>query len=198
MRSPAPNDLADRQPSWPMREVAGLLANPLTLILLIASAVSAMVGEGLNAAIIVAIALVSTTLNVAQSYRSHRAAARLREQVVPTARARRDGRWVDLPRRALVPGDRIELVAGDRVPADARVVESRDLPVQEAPLSGESLPVAKAGVDLPAPARSLADAHNVVFLGTSVVSGTAVDHRRDRPGYRARRRRRPAVGAAGD
>ena len=169
-----PNEPVAGPGALPLRELLAFLANPLTIILLIASAVSGMVGEQLNAAIIVAIVAVSTALNFAQSYRSHRAAARLRETVAPTARALRDGRWVDVPRRVLVPGDRIALAAGDRVPADARLVESRDLHIQEAALTGESLPVEKGAADLPEPARSVTTAGNVVFLGTSVVSGTAV------------------------
>jgi Mg2+-importing ATPase len=168
-----PNELGLRRRGALGRELLGFLANPLVVILLIASLVSAILGETINAAIIAVMVVLSVILNFAQTYRSQRAAERLREQVAPTASVLRDGRIVEIPRRELVPGDVIHLVAGDRVPADARLIETRDLHVQEAALTGESLPVEKEATDLPPGARPAAEIRNVVFLGTSVVSGTA-------------------------
>src|SRR5262249_34237005 len=95
------------------------------------------------------------------------------DEVAPTAAVLRDGTWMDLPRRDLVPGDVIRLAAGDRVPADARLLTSRDLHVQQAALTGESMPTDKDAGDLLAAPAQLAEARNMVFLGTSVVSGTA-------------------------
>src|SRR5205809_634483 len=100
-------------------------------------------------------------------------AARLRDAVAPTATAVRDGTWTEIRRRDLVPGDIVRLAAGDRVPADARLFEARDLHVQQAALTGESMPAEKDAGDSEAAPRQPADARNVVFLGTSVVSGTA-------------------------
>ena len=168
-----PNEPATRRRGAVARELLGFLANPLVIILLIASLVSAILGEAVNAAIIVVMVLLSGVLNFAQTYRSQRAADRLREQVAPTASVLRDGRVVEIARRELVPGDVIHLAAGDRVPADARLIETRDLHCQEAALTGESLPVEKQATDLPPGARQAAEARNTVFLGTSVVSGTA-------------------------
>jgi P-type Mg2+ transporter len=85
----------------------------------------------------------------------------------------REGHWVDLPRRSLVPGDVIRLAAGDRVPADARLLTSRDLHAQQAALTGESMPAEKDAADLSAVPPQPAEARNMAFLGTSVVSGTA-------------------------
>jgi len=150
-----------------------LLANPLVIILLIASAASALLGERVNASIIVLIVALSVMLNSVQTYRSHRVAERLRDAVAPTATALRDGTWSEIRRRELVPGDIVRLAAGDRVPADARLLEARDLHVQQAALTGESMPAEKDADDLEAAPRQPADARNVVFLGTSVVSGTA-------------------------
>jgi len=169
-----PNEPAGHRRSAALRELLTLLANPLVIILLLASLASAALGEEINAAIIVVMVALSVVLNFVQSYRSQRAAERLREEVAPTASALRDGHWMELPRRELVPGDVIRLSAGDRVPADARLIETRDLHLQEAALTGESLPVEKTAGDLPAGHHSVADARNAVFLGTSVVSGTAV------------------------
>ena len=115
--------------------------------------------------------LLSVALNFIQTTRSQKAAERLRDQVAPTARALRDGQWTDIPRPEIVPGDAIQLSAGDLVPADAELVESRDLHVNQAALTGESLPVEKEAV--PLTDNRLAYPSNRVFLGSSIVSGTA-------------------------
>ena len=147
--------LAEFGPNEPARErrVSGFLQilrffiNPLVIILLIASAVSAAVGELINATIIGGMVLLSVALNIIQTYRSHRAVERLRAGIVLTATACRDGSWVEVPRRDLVPGDVIRLSAGDLVPADARLIQAKDLHVQEAALTGESLPVEKEATE---------------------------------------------------
>jgi Mg2+-importing ATPase len=169
-----PNEPAGRRRGAALLELLSLLANPLVVILVIASVVSAALGDPVNASIIIGMVVLSVALNVWQSYRSQRAAARLRDEVAPTATVRRDAAWVELPRRGLVPGDLIRLAAGDRIPADARLVETRDLHVQQAALTGESMPVEKEAVAPTSATRHLADARNLVFLGTSVVSGTGL------------------------
>jgi len=146
-----------------------LFLNPLAIILLIASALSAALGEILNASIIAAMVFLSAGLNFVQTYRSQRAVERIRKEVAPTATVLRDGNWTEIPRRRLVPGDVIKLSAGDLIPADCRLVQAKDLHVQEAALTGESLPVEKEAVD----SAVKDDNSNRVFLGTSVVSGTA-------------------------
>ena len=156
-----------------LKAIAKPLFNPLILILLLSSLVSAFLGEATSAAIIVAMVALSVTLDFILSYRSQRAAERLREEVAPTATVRRDGAWKELPRRDLVPGDLIRLAAGDRIPADARLVYARDLHVQQAALTGESAPVEKRPVDAPAALANLAEAEHIVLLGTSVIAGTA-------------------------
>ena len=150
-----------------------LFANPLVVILLLAAGVSGFLGDLVGAAIVASIIALSISLNFALSYRSHRAAARLREQVAPMATVSRNGRWIEIARRELVPGDVIRLSAGDRVPADARLIAARDLHVQQAALTGESVPAEKEPADRPDGASLGADAPHLVFLGTSVVAGTA-------------------------
>jgi P-type Mg2+ transporter len=168
-----PNEPGHHRRGAVLRELLYFLANPLVVILLIASLVSASLGEPVNASIIALMVVLSVLLNFIQTYRSQRAAERLREEVAPTATVLREGHWSERPRRELVPGDVIRLAAGDRVPADARLIETRDLHIQQAALTGESLPVEKEAVDLPGHASQPAEARNTVFLGTSVVSGTA-------------------------
>jgi Mg2+-importing ATPase len=168
-----PNEPVERRRGAVLRELLGFLANPLVLILIVASAVSAALRDVVNAAIIALMVVLSVVLNFVQTYRSQRAAERLREEAAPLATVRRDGVWGELPRRVLVPGDVVRLGAGDRVPADARLLQARDLHVQQAALTGESMPAEKDAGDLQTAPRQLAEASNLVFLGTSVVSGTA-------------------------
>src|SRR5437899_3853650 len=168
-----PNEPARAPRTAGLVQILLLLANPLVIILLIASAASAVLGERVNASIIVLMVALSVALNFVQTYRSHRVAERLRDAVAPTATALRDGTWSEIRRRELVPGDIVRLAAGDRVPADARLLEARDLHVQQAALTGESMPDRKAAGDSSVAPRQPSDARNVVFLGTSIVSGTA-------------------------
>ena len=146
-------------------------ANPLVLILVIAAVASAFLGDKVDAGIIGAIVLLSTAIDLAQTYRSQRAVERLRAQVAPTASVLRDGEWKEIRRRDVVPGDMVRVSAGDLVPADARLLIARDLYILQASLTGESLPAEKQATGEPASTK--ADARNMVFLGTSVVSGTA-------------------------
>ena len=147
------------------RQILAWFGNPLVILLLAASIVSAALGQIVNALLIACMVLLSVTLNFVQTFRSQRAAERLRLEVAPTATALRDGSWIRIPRRELVTGDRVRLAAGDLVPADARLVEAKDLHVQQAALTGESLPVEKSA--------SGDDEERQIFLGTSIVSGTA-------------------------
>ena len=150
-----------------------LFLNPLILILIIASLVSAVLGDPVDASLILIIVLLSNILNFVQTYRSQKAVERLRSRVAPTAAALRDGTWIEIPRSNLVPGDVIRLTAGDMVPADARLVQTTDLRVQQAALTGESLPAEKTADDLDVPTENLAEVQSRVFLGTSVTSGSA-------------------------
>ena len=127
----------------------------------------------MDAGIIVTIILLSVGVSFWQSYRSQQAADRLRASVAPAATVCRDGAWQELPLREVVPGDAIRLSAGDLVPADARLLDSRDLAVQQSMLTGESLPADKTVTVEEDCATSGPDSPGLVFLGTSVVSGTA-------------------------
>jgi Mg2+-importing ATPase len=168
-----PNEPAPTHRTSLLVQILLLFANPLVGILLFASFVSALVGDPINAGIIMIIVVLSVTLNFYQSYRSQQAAERLRAQVTPAATVLRDGAWKGVPRRELVPGDIVRLSAGDMVPADARLIDERDLHIQQAALTGESLPVEKQALDVDPEAGSPLEARNTVFLGTSVISGVA-------------------------
>lgn len=156
-----PNEPAPAPRASGLIALLGRLRNPLVIILLLAAGASASLGEVVNAVIIVIMVVAGVVIDFLQTYRSQKAADKLREQVTVTASVLRDGAWSEIPRREVVPGDVVRVSAGDLVPADARLFEANELHVLEAALTGESLPVEKA-----APAQ--------IFLGTSVVSGTGL------------------------
>jgi Mg2+-importing ATPase len=168
-----PNEPAPEHRAALIVRVLGPFRNPLVIILLVAAVVSGATGDRIDAGIIVMIVLLSAALDFVQTFRSQKTADGLRKMIAPTAMALRDGSWQQVARKELVPGDVIQLVGGNLVPADGRLVTAQDLHVQQAALTGESLPVEKQAIDLTAKSPSLADAPNWVFLGTSVVSGTA-------------------------
>ncbi len=168
-----PNDPAPLRARSGVAQLLTLFLNPLVIILLIAALASAFLGEIVNACIIVTIVLTGVAINFIQTYRSQRAIEHLRDQATPTATALRDSKWLEVLRREIVPGDVIRLSAGDLVPADAWLLQSRDLYVQQAALTGESMPMEKEAIAGEMQAEAGPDSPGMVFLGTSVVSGMA-------------------------
>ncbi len=148
------------------------LESPLVLILVFGSLVSIVLREWIDASIILSIVIGSALLGFWQEHRASEALARLRRRLSLVVEARRDGDWRPVPAADVVPGDIVRLSAGNLVPADAILVEARDFLVTEAALTGESFPVEKVPGIVAADAE-LARRTNMVFLGTSVRSGTA-------------------------
>jgi len=164
------NQIDDRAGPSLLRSFLDRFRNPLVLILIAAAAISAATGDTPSLLIIVAIVLLSVTLDVVQEHRAQNAAQRLREQVSLTATAIRDGKAAEIAASQLVPGDIVLLSAGDLIPADCRLIEARDLYVNEALLTGEAFPAEKQVSD--SPSTGLLP-WNGVFMGSSVLSGTA-------------------------
>jgi Mg2+-importing ATPase len=160
-----------RRPLW--RQVLDRFANPLVLILLFAGGLSAWTGEVTSFVIIAVIILLSVVLDVVQQLRAENAVEALRQSVGLRAQALREGREQTVPVEELVPGDVVRLAAGDIVPADCRVLETRDLFVNQALLTGEPYPVEKRAGDLASAANEVSGAENFLFMGTSVISGCA-------------------------
>lgn len=142
-------------------------------ILMAAAAVAAAMGDWADTAAIVAIVLVNAIIGFLQEERALRALAALQRMSAPLARVVRDGEPRQVPAREVVPGDRIELDAGDAVPADARLIEAFGLRVQEAALTGESEPVEKGPAGPLAVATPLGDRRSIVHAGTVVAAGRA-------------------------
>jgi Mg2+-importing ATPase len=171
LRLHGPNSLVGESRFAPLMGFLRFFANPLVLILLAASAISIVLGDHVGGAIIIAIVLLSVVVNFYVEFQARHAVEDIRKQVATTAAVLRDGHEQELPVAELVPGDIIRLNAGDLAPADARLLDSKDLHVRESALTGESLPVDKAADDLAAGQHTIADACNCVFLGTAVQTG---------------------------
>ena len=146
-------------------------ANPLVIILLVASVISITLSDPVGGLIIIAMVLLSVLLNFFMEFQARHAVEAIRKQVATTAAVVRDGQEKELPIADLVPGDVVKLNAGDLVPADARLLDVKDLQVRESALTGESLPVEKVAGELPKGTHGVTEASNSVFLGTAVQTG---------------------------
>ena len=171
LREYGPNSLAGESRFAALISLLRFLGNPLVLILLAASVISIVLGDHVGGTIIITIVLLSVVVNFYVEFQARHAVEDIRKQVATTAAVLRDGHEVEVPVAELVRGDIVHLNAGDLTPADARLLEAKDLHVRESALTGESLPVDKAAADLPAGQHSMADASNSVFLGTAVQTG---------------------------
>ena len=145
---------------------------PLVYILLVAVAVTAVLGEWVDASVIFGIVLFNAIVGFLQEAKAETAIEALAKMVVTEATVRRDGEKLRVPSETLVPGDVVLLQSGDRVPADLRLLDIRNLQVDDSALTGESLPEAKQPDALP-PETVLADRKNLAFAGTFVTSGQA-------------------------
>ena len=145
--------------------------NVLIIILLIAIVLSAILGHGVEAVAIAIIVVFSVVLGFVQEYRAERAIEALRQMAAPTATVLRDGDDIEVAARNLVPGDVILLRAGDKVPADARLVEAVNMQIEEAALTGESMPVEKHIAPLALIEASIGDRKNMTYAGTIVTYG---------------------------
>lgn len=168
-----PNEMGRKARPSPLRILLSQFTDFMVLVLVGAAVLSYFLGEAADMAAILAIVALNAILGTIQEFRAERALERLRELAAPTARVIRGDPRVELeiPARELVPGDIVVLEAGDRIPADMRVIEARALCTQEAPLTGESSPVPKAAAAPATEALSLADLPTALFCGTEVVAG---------------------------
>lgn len=166
-----PNELQEARRISPWQILLEQFKNVLIIILLVATVISFFLGHGLESIVIAIIVLFAVLLGFVQEYRAERAIEALRQMTAPTATVVRDGEEVRLPARDLVPGDVILLHTGDRIPADARLIEAINLQVEESALTGESVPVEKHVQPLAHDNLPLGDRRNMVYAGTSVTYG---------------------------
>ncbi|MDD5449805.1 MAG: magnesium-translocating P-type ATPase [Candidatus Omnitrophica bacterium] len=148
--------------------------NPLVIVLLIIAGFSIFFGEKISAILVIAMALISVLLSFTQEHRAGREAERLSEMVRTTATVYRNGKPKEINIRDIVPGDIVDLFAGDMIPADLRIISCKDLFINQASLTGESFPVEKTCETDGQPKRSPTAMTNMAFMGSSVVSGTGL------------------------
>src|SRR4030042_2176919 len=165
-----PNELAEKKKISPWLIFLEQFKNFLIIILLIAVALSAIMGEVADAIVIFAIVLFAAGLSFIQEYRAERAMEALKRMAAPTASVLRDRMEIEISATELVPGDIILLRTGDKIPADARLIDAVNLKTDEASLTGESIPLEKTGKAIAGEA-SIGDRKNMVFTGTAAVYG---------------------------
>ena len=168
-----PNELPEAPPPSLLKLFLSQFTSVIVWVLIGAAVISGLLEDWLDAAAILAIVLLNGVLGFVQEFRAERSLAALRKMSVATARVFRDGILRSIPAQELVLGDLILLEAGDRIPADARLIYTTNFQTQEASLTGESTPVQKhagviTGTDVP-----LAEQTNMAFMGTVAVSGKA-------------------------
>ena len=147
------------------------ISGPMVVLLAVAAVVSLALGEYLDAGAILAIIVLNAILGFVQDYRAEKALAALKKLAVPSVRVRRGGHVLEISARQLVPGDLVMLEVGNLVPADCRIVESANLKVQEAALTGESEAVQKHVGPLSAADLPLGDRTNMAYMGTVITYG---------------------------
>ena len=165
-----PNELKKEKRKSPIKLFFEQFTNILIIILLVATVLSFAVGEAYDAIVIIAIVVACAVLGFTQEYKAEKALEALKKMTAPTALVLRDGRELQLETRDVVPGDILLLYTGDKVPADARLIEAMNMKTDEAPLTGESTPVNKDVKSLPEE-TIVSDRRNTVFTGTVVVYG---------------------------
>ena len=168
-----PNELPEAPPLSPLKLFLSQFTSVIVWVLIGAAVVSGLLEDWLDAAAILAIVLLNGVLGFVQELRAERSLAALRKMSVATARVFRDGILRSIPARELVSGDLILLKAGDRIPADARLIYTTNFQTQEASLTGESTAVRKHADVIARTGVPLADRTNMVFMGTVAVSGKA-------------------------
>jgi Ca2+-transporting ATPase len=164
------NELKEKEKASVFRLFLSQFKSILIFILILASIVSAFLGEAIDAAVILFTVFLAGMLGFVQEYRAEKAIELLKSLTSPEANVVRNGPEKKIPSSDLVPGDVILLQTGDRIPADARVIEEFNLKVDESSLTGESVPVQKVTSALPA-ATPKADRKNMVYAGTAVAYG---------------------------
>ncbi|HNT98673.1 MAG TPA: HAD-IC family P-type ATPase, partial [Elusimicrobiales bacterium] len=168
-----PNALPEKEGAGPLKIFLSQFGSPLNWILLGAALISLLLGEVSDAGVIAFIVLVNAAIGFYQEYRAERSVRALKKMVVASARVLRGGSESVIKAAGLVPGDIILLASGDKVPADARLLEANSLRVEEAMLTGESVAASKDTAPVADEKAQIGDRHNMLYMGTAVVSGRA-------------------------
>ena len=164
------NELEKPKKVSPLKIFVEQFTNILIVILLAATVLSFLVGEVIDALTILIIVVAAAILGFTQEYKAEKAIEALKKMLSPVATVIRDSEEKKIPAKEIVPGDILVLEAGDKIPADGRIIEAFHLQVNEAPLTGESVPVVKQATIMPKDTL-ISDMKNMVFAGTTVTDG---------------------------
>jgi len=167
------NELSKIQKHSIIIESLARSVNPLFAVLIISAIISGVMGNAISASIIILMVILSVAIDYIQSHRSFVEVEKLKASVAAKVTTLRDNKWEDILAREIVPGDIIYLSAGDLIPADSILITAKDLHVQQAALTGESLPIEKEVNTNEKKIESVFESMKVVFSGSSVVSGIA-------------------------
>lgn len=149
----------------------GQFKGVMSILLIVAGIISALTGDIKDTIVIAAVVILNAVMGFVQEYRAEKAISALKKLAVPNAKVIRDGKLTDVPAHDIVPGDIVRLQAGDLVPADGRLIEAINLTLEEAALTGESVPVEKDAFHIHDPASPIGDRKGDVFMGTVVTQG---------------------------
>jgi Mg2+-importing ATPase len=167
------NEPAPKKKRTALVKILSNFLNPLVIVLLIIGIFSLFFGQKISALLVALMAIMSVFLSFVQEHRASREAEKLSEIVRATATVYRNGKPKEIKIRQIVPGDIVQLFAGDMIPADLRIISCKDLFVNQASLTGESFPIEKFATPVQGERTSASEHHNIAFMGSSVVSGTA-------------------------
>ena len=167
-----PNELVERDGIQPWRILLSQFTDTMVIVLMVAAAIAAAIGDTNDAIVIMVIVVLNAVLGFVQEYRAERAIQALKLMAVPSVRVRRDdGKVMEVPAGSIVPGDIVLLEAGSSVPADGRLVDATSLQVAEAALTGEAYPTEKTTRTLTDENLNVGDRRNMVYMGTAVTHG---------------------------
>lgn len=167
------NELSEKKDRTLMQKVIAQFKDVMVLILIAASILSGIMGDWVEAGVILAIVVINAVLGLVQEGRAEKALEALKKMSSPHARVLRDGVIQEIDSTDTVPGDIVLIEAGDLVPADIRLIESQSLKVEEASLTGESVAVEKNADEVLAPDAGLGDRINMLFMSTAITYGRA-------------------------
>lgn len=165
------NELKEKEKETLIQKIINQLKDFLIIILIVASIVSAFMGETIDAIVIIAIVIINAALGVIQEGKAEKALEALKKMSAPNARVLRDGKIETIPARELVPGDVLQIETGDILPADIRIIQAFNLKIEESSLTGESVPVDKYASDMPDTDVGLGDRTNMGYMSTIVSYG---------------------------
>jgi len=171
LREHGPNRLPEEEGLSRLTVLLHQFKSPLIYILIVAAVVTAILKEYIDTGVIVAVVILNAVVGFFQEYKAETSVRALKGMVVAKARVVRDRKEVEIPSEGIVPGDVVLLASGAKVPADLRLVDVVELKTEEAPLTGESLPVEKTAEPIVEENLTPGDQTNMAFMGTIVVNG---------------------------